>query len=1159
MWNMMCDVMPTISEDSISQRSGQFTGDEANFEQLMVNMLDERDKLMETLRETQDQLNDTRSRMIDVEKERDSLQRQLNANLPQDFSSLTRELNQTREALLERDEEIQELKAERNNTRLLLEHLECLVSRHERSLRMTVVKRQAQSPAGVSSEVEVLKALKSLFEHHKALDEKVREKLRISVDRVSQLEDELAKEKEEHNKVKAEKKTNSDLLSNGHVSLGEVKCIGTSFEDPELGEMKQVIEKQSSDLLLSRAKLTESNVKVSDLEDQLKIAVKMEAQAKEDSLKLRENLRDSHSRIDDQDARISALERRYHNSQKESSSLHDLNDKLEHELANKESQVKLQEERINGLKEKLELAEQRISQMEFVKKQEQLIREATEDAERQGADQEKQLSFEERISRLDQHLEEKSAELLRSRQREKMNEDHNHRLSATVDKLLAESNERLQMHLKERMCSLEEKNTLMQDLERTRKSLEETQHEKEKTLVELSKLRNEMEALRSDVQSFQTENIQAAVKALSKTQKKNVFPEPEWERVEPKALQNSNSIDVSDTECSQVDDNDNDSILDAMDSVLLSPTGHADAHTLAMMLQEQLDAINNEIRLIQEEKETTEQRAEELESQVGSMDSSMSLLSRGRLYEPQHIVGMSPPQSGRSTPNSVHISPSQDYLSQLYSGGITNVNMTASSHGVYSQYASRDSSSLQNMIRDDQGPRSGHRMRMHSDQEMLPGTSSGGIPYGANVPPDVLPRSLPPNTSVDDFEQIQGACSTTSSMDSLDRRLAGNGQQSHLHYPVYVSQSPQLQKKKRSSIVGRLFRSGSKREKLNQNQPLYSGNYNVDSSDYISLADAQNMAMPQNIVPATVVAPLSSPALGGQKGDFDRRTKKKHELLAEAMKAGTPFALWNGPTIVAWLELWVGMPPWYVAACRANVKSGAIMSALSDAEIQREIGISNPLHRLKLRLAIQEMVALTSPNSAKPTLTSLAFGEMNHEWIGNEWLPSLGLSQYRSTFMECLVDARMLDHLTKKDLRVALKMLDAFHRTSLQYGINCLKRVNYNRHLLDERRRNSENDTTDVLVWTNDRVIKWLNMIGLKEYSSNLVESGVHGALVALDDTFDANQMALALQVPTQNVQARQILEDEYNDLLTKGTERRPNENNHGAGQVPGAHLDRLV
>ena len=59
----------------------------------------------------------------------------------------------------------------------------------------------------------------------------------------------------------------------------------------------------------------------------------------------------------------------------------------------------------------------------------------------------------------------------------------------------------------------------------------------------------------------------------------------------------------------------------------------------------------------------------------------------------------------------------------------------------------------------------------------------------------------------------------------------------------------------------------------------------------------------------------------------------------------------------------------------------------------------------------------------------------------------------------------------------------------------------------------------DVLVWSNERVIQWVQCIGLKEFANNLVESGVHGALIALDDSFDNNSLAMALQIPTTNVQ----------------------------------------
>ncbi|XP_053107905.1 liprin-alpha-2 isoform X7 [Hemicordylus capensis] len=1107
-----------------------------------------------------------------------------------EFAALTKELNACREQLLEKEEEISELKAERNNTRLLLEHLECLVSRHERSLRMTVVKRQAQSPSGVSSEVEVLKALKSLFEHHKALDEKVRERLRVSLERVSALEEELAAANQEiialreqnahiqrkiasgegpsdseHIKgLEPGQKVHEKRLSNGSIDSND--------ETSQLVELQELLEKQNYEMAQMKERLAGLSSRVGEVEQDAESARKDLIKTEEMNSKYQRDIREAMAQKEDMEERITTLEKRYLSAQRESTSIHDMNDKLENELANKEALLRQMEDKNRQLQERLELAEQKLQQT--MRKAETLPEVEAELAQRIAAltksdptsstssddyqyvmeaklqemisirrkAEERHGNIEERMRHLETQLEEKNQELQRARQREKMNEEHNKRLSDTVDRLLTESNERLQLHLKERMAALEEKNVLIQESESFRKNLEESLHDKERLADEIDKLRVELDQMKIRAGALidptlsrphldSSAELRYSVGSLVDSQpdyrstkvirrprrgrmgirrdepKVKSLGDHEWNRSQPIGVLSSHQFE-SDTEMSDIDDDDRDTIFSSMD--LLSPSGHSDAQTLAMMLQEQLDAINKEIRLIQEEKESTELRAEEIENRVASV--SLEGLNLARVHPGTSITGSitasslasSSPPSGHSTPKLTPRSPARE-MDRM---GVMTLPSDLRKHRRKIAIVDED----------------GHEDKATIKCETSPPPTPRAIRMTHTLPSSYhndarssLPASLEP-------ESI-GLGSVSSSQDSLHK-------------------APK--KKGIKSSIGRLF---GKKEKARLGQ----------LRGYME----------------TEAAAQDSLGLGklGTQAEKDRRLKKKHELLEEARRKGLPFAQWDGPTVVAWLELWLGMPAWYVAACRANVKSGAIMSALSDTEIQREIGISNPLHRLKLRLAIQEMVSLTSP-SAPPTsrtpsgnvwvtheemenlaapakakeneegswAQTLAYGDMNHEWIGNEWLPSLGLPQYRSYFMECLVDARMLDHLTKKDLRVHLKMVDSFHRTSLQYGIMCLKKLNYDRKELERRREASQHEIKDVLVWSNDRVIRWIQAIGLREYANNVLESGVHGSLIGLDDNFDYSSLALLLQIPTQNTQARQILEREYNNLLALGTDRRLDE-----------------
>ena len=72
---------------------------------------------------------------------------------------------------------------------------------------------------------------------------------------------------------------------------------------------------------------------------------------------------------------------------------------------------------------------------------------------------------------------------------------------------------------------------------------------------------------------------------------------------------------------------------------------------------------------------------------------------------------------------------------------------------------------------------------------------------------------------------------------------------------------------------------------------------------------------------------------------------------------------------------------------------------------------------------------------------------LDHTWVAHRLLPELGLPQFSTSFEAQLVDGRLLNVLTKKDLEKYLCVQKKFHQSSVLYGVELLRRLKYDKEV----------------------------------------------------------------------------------------------------------------
>ncbi|XP_078240103.1 liprin-beta-2 isoform X2 [Pogona vitticeps] len=258
---------------------------------------------------------------------------------------------------------------------------------------------------------------------------------------------------------------------------------------------------------------------------------------------------------------------------------------------------------------------------------------------------------------------------------------------------------------------------------------------------------------------------------------------------------------------------------------------------------------------------------------------------------------------------------------------------------------------------------------------------------------------------------------------------------------------------------------------------------------------------------------------GGLRATAGPRLSRSKDTKGQKNDHNAPFPQWSTERVCSWLEdFGLGQ---YVIFARQWVTSGHTLLTATPQDMEKELGIKHPLHRKKLVLAVKAINTKQDDKSA----------QLDHIWV-TRWLDDIGLPQYKDQFHESRVDGRMLQYLTVNDL-LFLKVTSQLHHLSIKCAIHVLHVNNFNPHCLRRRPANENNiSPSEVVQWSNHRVMEWLRSVDLAEYAPNLRGSGVHGGLIILEPRFNGDTLAMLLNIPPQKTLLRRHLTTNFNVLI---------------------------